>query len=85
MDAADEAHRTARKRRLIVAEQRGSTSQCHGQFVAVDRSSEISGGSHGRGGVAEHCQNLSRAVCNRDDQRSVGGLGGVLNDLLDIR
>ena len=84
MDAADKAYRTARKRRLIGAEQRRSTSQCHGQFVAIDCSSEISGGSYGGGGVAEHCQNLSGAVCNSDDQRSVRGLSGVQYDLLYI-
>ena len=84
MDAADKAYRTARKRRLIVAEQRRSTSQCHGQFVAIDRSPEITGGSHWGSGVAEYCQNLSGAVCNSDDQRSVRGLSGVQYDLLYI-
>src|SRR5450631_7429 len=41
----DEAHSTARERCLVVAEEGGGTSQCDGQFLAIDGHSEVSGRS----------------------------------------
>jgi hypothetical protein len=66
MDTADEAHCSARQRRLVVAEKRSSARQSCGYVVGAGLDAKISGHGEWRVGLAIDGEDISRAVhyCN---------------------
>ena len=68
MDAADESHRSARQRRLVVAEKRSGARQPNGYVVGAGLDTKISGNGQWRIRLAIQRQNISRAVYYGNDR-----------------
>src|ERR1700730_575769 len=62
MDAADEAHRPARQRRLVIAEKGTGARQPYGYVVGAGLDTKIPGDGQWRIGLAIDGQYISRAV-----------------------
>ena len=84
VDTADEANRARGQRGLIVAEESCRAGESHSKLVGVHGGTEVSESRDRRSWVAKEREDVPCPVSDCNCQRSIDGLGGILDYALHV-